>query len=142
MLPALPEPDRPLRDRFALLEGEVPLPELRQWGIALALGEADDVAPEHPSIAWIGGTVGWAPSWARTWGLRLLLHVGVDADASTVAALERSLDDEHWRVREMALKVIARHDPGVDPAMLTARLDDDRERVRAQARRALGLRAP
>jgi HEAT repeat protein len=49
-----------------------------------------------------------------------------------------SLDDESWRVREMALKVIARH--GLDdPTGKVDRLTEDPvERVRSAAWRALG----
>jgi hypothetical protein len=48
-----------------------------------------------------------------------------------------AVDDEHWRAREMALKVVARHrvDDALDAA--EARRDDPVERVRQSAERAL-----
>ncbi|MDO8338469.1 MAG: hypothetical protein Q7T15_09480 [Microcella sp.] len=68
------------------------------------------------------------------------MHVGVDAGSG--AAVASALGDEAWRVREMALKVVARHELVVDEAALVELLGDPVLRVRAQAARALGLRAP
>lgn len=137
---SLPEPDLPLRDRLARLESDVPVEALRLWGAGLAAGDVSDCSLGHPPIEWLGGTRGWRPYWAQVWGLRLLLHIGVDARSD--AAVAAALGDEAWRVREMALKVIARHDLDVDEAALVELLGDPVPRVRAQAAGALGLRAP
>jgi HEAT repeat protein len=140
VIDVLPEPDLPLGDRIARLNREVARHDLQQWGAGLATGLVRDDAAQHPRIEWLGGTRGWRPYWARTWGLRLLLHIG--ADAATVPAICAALQDESWRVREMALKVIARHDIVTDIGTTAALLDDPVARVRNQARRALDLRAP
>ena len=72
--------------------------------------------------------------WLRVWALRGLLWAW--DDAGTVA-VTTAVDDEHWRVREMALKVVARHrvDAALEPA--AARREDPVERVRLAAARAL-----
>ncbi len=44
--------------------------------------------------------------WLRVWGLRGLLWVWAD---EAVAEIRLALTDPEWRVREMALKVVARH---------------------------------
>jgi hypothetical protein len=72
--------------------------------------------------------------WLRVWALRGLLWVWDDAATAAVVA---ALADEHWRVREMALKVVARH--RVDDALESAAAcrEDPVERVRLAAARAL-----
>jgi hypothetical protein len=72
--------------------------------------------------------------WLRVWALRGLLWLWADrASAAVVVALE----DEAWRVREMAAKVAARHrvDVALD-ALLMLRADPV-ARVRAAASRAV-----
>jgi len=110
-----------------------------EWCEELLAGRAGDDDPAWPDITWLGGTVGWVPYWARTWGARGLLHVGPPARSEIVLA---ALQDESWRVREMSLKVIRRH--GLDdPDGLVGRLvEDPVERVRIQAWMALGLPVP
>jgi hypothetical protein len=74
--------------------------------------------------------------WVRTWTLRAFLYAW---DPITVEVVIRALGDEHWRVREMACKVLAKRkvaDPEAERA-LTARLDDGIPRVREAAARAL-----
>jgi hypothetical protein len=44
--------------------------------------------------------------WRRVWAARGLLHVW---DAKAATAIIAATADEHWRVREMAAKVIARY---------------------------------
>ena len=72
--------------------------------------------------------------WLRVWALRGLLWAWDDV---AFPAVRTALDDEAWRVREMALKVIARH--RLDDALLPVvdRLEDPAARVRAAASRAL-----
>ena len=72
--------------------------------------------------------------WLRVWALRGLLWAPPGAPAKV---LRRGLDDKHWRVREMACKVVARHrvDEVIDAV---AGLQADRTvRVRRAADRAI-----
>lgn len=75
--------------------------------------------------------------WLRVWGARGLMWAPWDASAT--AAILVALGDEHWRVREMAAKVTARHRLTVAQESLAALLTDENERVRAAAARALRL---
>lgn len=71
--------------------------------------------------------------WLRVWAARGLLWAGPGDD---IDVLRAALDDEHWRVREMTCKVVARHRVGGlldDVAALAA---DPVPRVRAAAERA------
>ena len=72
--------------------------------------------------------------WLRVWGARGLLWAW---DDSATAAIVTAASDDHWRVREMAAKVVARHhvDEALD-AMLALR-DDPVPRVRAAGQRAV-----
>lgn len=72
--------------------------------------------------------------WRRVWGARGLLYAW-DDEAS--AALVDALADEHWRVREMAAKVIARRVIGAALDDVAPLRDDPVPRVRAAAQRAL-----
>ncbi len=77
-----------------------------------------------------GGVEGY---WPRVWAARGLLHVW---DARATDAIIVATAHEHWRVREMAAKVIAAHRvrPAVDDVVRL--MDDPNARVRAAARRA------
>jgi hypothetical protein len=71
--------------------------------------------------------------WLRVWGARGLLHVyGDEAEASVIAALA----DQHWRVREMAAKVVARHQVGAALTAVAELRGDPVARVRVTAGRA------
>jgi hypothetical protein len=72
--------------------------------------------------------------WRRVWGARGLLHVWDDRAAS---AIVEAVTDEHWRVREMGAKVIARHKVGAAFEAVAALRDDPVPRVRAAAGRAV-----
>lgn len=74
--------------------------------------------------------------WWRVWGARGLLW---NWDASATDDVRVALTDDAWRVREMALKVVARHQLGdlVDDA--AARREDPVPRVRAAADRAIAV---
>jgi len=79
--------------------------------------------------------------WRRVWGARGLLYAWVDdhgavEDLRTEDALIAALADEHWRVREMAAKVIARRRIGAALGPLAALRNDPVPRVRAAAERA------
>ena len=74
--------------------------------------------------------------WLRVWGARGLLWAWDDVAVASVTA---ALSDDHWRVREMACKVIARHHVG-DALTAGAELRDDPvPRVRSAATRAVLL---
>ena len=72
--------------------------------------------------------------WLRVWGARGLLWVWEDRAWPSLAS---ALDDEAWRVREMAAKVVARHLLGEALPQVAARAHDPVPRVRQAASRAL-----
>lgn len=75
--------------------------------------------------------------WLRVWALRGLLW---SWDDRALPALLAALSDDHWRAREMAAKVAARHLQG-DALPMLVELDarDPVSRVRAAASRAVAL---
>jgi hypothetical protein len=80
--------------------------------------------------------------WLRVWAARGLLWcwdgaVGAVLSGAAGHALSVALDDEAWRVREMVLKVIARHRLDADLDKVAALQDDPVPRVRSAAHRAL-----
>jgi HEAT repeat protein len=72
--------------------------------------------------------------WRRVWGARGLLYAWRPEAAEAVIA---ALADEHWRVREMAVKVIAKRKIGDALHEVTALREDPVARVRAAAGRAV-----
>lgn len=72
--------------------------------------------------------------WPELWGTRALLYVWND---SAVLAVTAALNNQAWRVREMATRVAAARGLDVAP-ILTELLTDEVARVRAAAARALG----
>ena len=69
----------------------------------------------------------------RVWAARALLYAWDDRAAGAVLA---ALADPSWRVREMALKVVARRKLGDGLAAVAALRGDPVPRVRAAAQRA------
>ena len=107
---------------------------VREWCEELLAGRVRADDPGYPRIEWLGGAEDWKAYWARTWGGRGLLHAGPPARPEVV---HTALRDEHWRVREMGLKVMRAHlldDPDGTVPML---LEDQNQRVRAAAARLL-----
>ncbi|MBB6629735.1 HEAT repeat domain-containing protein [Nocardioides sp. KIGAM211] len=106
--------------------------------IALLRGDDGDgaliFALGGPPARWAveGGEPG-PPYWLRVWALRGLLWAW---DDDALPAVETALNDEAWRVREMALKVVARHrlEDLIDPVV--AMREDESARVRAAVSRA------
>jgi hypothetical protein len=80
-----------------------------------------------------GGPEGY---WPRTWALRALLYAW---DPSAEGAIIRACQDEAWRVREMAAKVLARRKIASLEARrtMTFLLEDDNTRVVRAAARAM-----
>ena len=103
---------------------------------------------DRPPLTWLGGRA--APGlleldedrlqvnayWVRVWGARGLLHCYQPVAARDVVS---ALGDEHWRVREMAAKVVATWEVGEAADGLVPLLDDEVPRVRAAAARGLGV---
>jgi hypothetical protein len=108
----------------------------------IALLDGDDADPllivalGGPPARWVlTGERGGPDYWLRVWATRGLLWAPWNDRA--LPAVARALDDEAWRVREMALKVVARHRLGDALDAVVARQDDPVARVRAAASRAL-----
>ena len=77
--------------------------------------------------------------WVRVWALRGLLWAGDGAEhrPAVRAAVARALDDEAWRVREMAVRVAGRHRLGDLTSAVADLRADPVPRVAAAATRAL-----
>lgn len=108
---------------------------LRSLSLLAGNNEGEDfllyVGGEHAR-----GVIEGAPVlyWPELWGTRALLYVWND---TAIPAVTAALDNQAWRVREMAARVAAARELPVADA-LAALLTDDVARVRAAAARALG----
>lgn len=114
----------------ALIAGCIDLLEGRQAddGLILALGGA-------PAGYVLGGGEGGRDGyWPRVWAARGLLHVW---DNQATAAIIAATADDSWRVREMAAKVVARHQVDEALSAMAALQDDPVPRVRAAVGRAI-----
>jgi HEAT repeat protein len=87
-----------------------------------------------PGRAVVAGDQAWPDYWLRVWAARGLLWAW---DDQALACLEAALDDDAWRVREMALKVVARHRLSDVVVKVADLREDPVARVRAAAQRAL-----
>jgi hypothetical protein len=83
---------------------------------------------------WVELGFGTQAYFVRTWALRAMLYAW-DESAST--AVIDALEDEHWRPREMALKVVAKRLVDGDIDAVARLRDDPIPRVQAAARQAL-----
>jgi HEAT repeat protein len=120
--------------------------EVVGWCADLLAGRVAHDDPDLPPLAWLGGrATRWLLGldgdqlqtslyWVRVWGARGLLHCYQPVAARDVVS---ALGDEHWRVREMAAKVVARHLLGEALPMVADLRADPVPRVRAAADRAL-----
>ena len=134
--------------RIAELVDLVGHEEVVTWCADLLAGRAAHDDPELPSLAWLGGrATAWLMGldgdqlrvnayWVRVWGARGLLHCYQPVAGRDVVA---ALGVEHWRVREMAAKVVATWEVGEAADALVPLLDDEVPRVRAAAARGLGV---
>ena len=77
-----------------------------------------------------GGIDGY---WPRVWALRALMYAWTGRGAAVVI---RATGDDSWRVREMAAKVIARHQLDEGLAAVLELGSDEVARVRSAAERA------
>lgn len=68
------------------------------------------------------------------WAARALLYVW---DEAVVPEVVRALGHEHWRLREMAAKVVAKREVGAAADAVRALLDDEDEAVRKRAEQSL-----
>ncbi len=118
------------RGRDAVIAGCVDLLEGRDVDDALVVALGGPPAPYVLS----GGAGGRHGYWPRSWAARGLFHVWDDRGG---AAVVRATEDAAWRVREMALKVIARHRLGEGMAAALELRTDPVPRVRAAAERAV-----
>ncbi|MEP7021705.1 MAG: HEAT repeat domain-containing protein [Pseudonocardiales bacterium] len=112
--------------------------------IDLLRGRDDDgdliLALGRPPARWVvTGEPGGPDYWLRVWAARGLLWAWDDVALSPLIV---ALSDEAWRVREMAVRVVARHRL-VDAVETVADLQDDpNARVRAAAKGALKRLVP
>lgn len=112
----------------------------RRCGEVLATGDCD-----RDLLAVLGGPNSWSVVhgehkedlnyWTWVWAARALLYVW---DEAAVPEVVRALGHEHWRLREMAAKVVAKREVGAAADAAAKLCRDDVARVRAAAARALG----
>jgi hypothetical protein len=87
-----------------------------------------------PAARWVRtGEPSGPDYWLRVWGARGLQYAW---DDSARPAVLEALNDEAWRVRDMALKVVARRHLQEASGQVSRLLDDPSARVRASAARA------
>lgn len=88
-----------------------------------------------PPADWVrtGGQPG-PDYWLRVWAARGLLYAW---HGSARSAIRSALEDDAWRVREMALRVVAERELHEARAVVEAMCTDPSARVRAAADKAL-----
>jgi HEAT repeats len=88
-----------------------------------------------PPASWVfTGEVPGPDYWLRVWAVRGLMWAW---DDSALPCILTSLRDDSWRVREMALKVVARHRLTAAVTAVAALEDDPVPRVASTASRTL-----
>jgi hypothetical protein len=85
-------------------------------------------------LRWVELGFGTQAYFVRTWALRAMLYAW---DESASATVIDALEDEHWRPREMALKVVAKRLINGDVDAVARLREDPVPRVQAAARVAL-----
>lgn len=135
----------------AELQALVGADAVAQWCTDLLAERISPVDPSQPDLSWLGGNAaGWEVRrieqygepdyWPRVWGARGLLHAWCEsAEAESTPAIVEALADEHWRVREMAAKVVRRWELADAAPRLAGLLRDPVPRVRTAAARALAV---
>jgi HEAT repeat protein len=112
--------------------------------VALLSGHDADpdliIALGGPPARWaVTGEPPGPPYWLRVWAARGLLW---NWDDEALPVIVAALNDDSWRVREMAVKVIARHRLEDATPAVAALQHDTTPRVRAAASRALVRLSP
>jgi len=107
----------------------------------LSGGDADDeliiaLGGEHAVAVLDTGPAPVHRYWLRVWAARALLYAW---DDGALSAVLDATEDEAWRVREMAARVVARRRLGDALAAMGALCQDPVPRVRAAAARALAV---
>lgn len=134
----MPDVDLPIEARIAAAVAECGENTVVLRALSLLAGnnEGEDfllyVGGEHAKGILEGAPVLY---WPELWGTRALLYVWND---SATVAVTAALNNQAWRVREMATRVAAERKLDVEP-VLTELLTDEVARVRAAAARALGV---
>jgi hypothetical protein len=102
---------------------------------------SDEVRPSAGSYLagragprWVALGFGTQGYFVRAWALRAMLYAWDDCASATVID---ALADEHWRPREMALKVVAKRLVDGDVDAVARLRDDPVPRVQTAAARAL-----
>lgn len=136
------------RKRIEQLQQLIGVGAVATWCAGLLTEAVDFDDPDLPPLTWAGGphaaqllTSGKLKDstthryWPRVWGARGLMYVWVPGIEPAVVS---ALDDEAWRVREMAAKVVRRRDLGEAAPALARLTTDDVARVRVAVVEALG----
>jgi hypothetical protein len=138
-------PDLPLDAHPSVLIGLA----VERWGLrrfmdrCVRLYREMDWGDEPELMSYLAGRAG--PRWValgfgtqgyfvRTWALRAMLYAWEESASATVID---ALEDEHWRPREMALRVVAKRKVDDDIDAVARLQDDPVPRVQAAARLAL-----
>lgn len=134
--------------RVRVLTDRIGTEAVARWASELLTAGCAPDDPDLPSILWLGGhhaaeltsrhqlTDPVHVHWSRVWAARALLHSWSPTATDAVGA---ALADPAWRVREMAAKVVRRHEIGPLADLLAIRCADPIARVRSAAVAALGV---
>ena len=116
------------RGKLALVAGCIALLNREPVDDALVMALGVRASP------WVLDSGPEAQYWLRVWAARGLLWAW---DPVALPAIIAALEDGHWRVREMAAKVVARHLLGDAFDAVSEMSDDPVPRVAAAAARAV-----
>ena len=137
MVPDETPVDHPIEARIAAAVGQLGVDTVVLRSLSLLAGNNEGgefllvVGGEHAQGILDGAPVLY---WPELWGTRALLYVWND---SAIAGITAALQNQAWRVREMATRVAATRGLALQ-VEVGALLTDEVARVRAAAARALG----
>jgi len=132
--------------RVRVLGDQIGPANVAQWCADLLTGRVSHDDPEAPSLQWLGGhhavrllelddlAASAHAYWPPVWAARGLLHVWHPLATSPIIS---ALAQPHWRVREMAAKVVREWEVGDAAEALMPLVSDEVSRVRVAAVRAL-----